>query len=177
VAADAGAPHLIFVGLAGSGKSTIGRAVAERLGRTFLDLDQEILRREGVANVGELFRARGETHFRQMEADLTHALASSRGLVIAPGGGWIMAPSSLATMQSVAFIIYLKVSPETALARIGSDLGNRPLLDHPDPVGELRRQLETRGPKYEQAADLVIDAEHLSPDEITAAVVAFAAAN
>jgi len=171
VGAESGAPHLVFVGLAGSGKTTVGRAVAERLGRTFLDLDQEILRRERVASVGELFQSRGETYFRQMEADLTQALAASRGLVIAPGGGWIMTPGSLEAMQSVAFLIYLKVTPETALARIGADVGNRPLLDHPDPVGELRRQLELRGPKYEQAADLVIDAEHHSAEEVVDQVI------
>ena len=174
MAAEAGAPHLIFVGLAGSGKTTIGRAVAERLGRPFLDLDQEILRREGMATVGDIFRAHGEAAFRRMESDLTQALASRRGLVIAPGGGWIMTPGSLQAMQSVAFLVYLKVTPETALARIGADVGNRPLLDHPNPVGELQRHLEVRGPKYE-TADLVVDTERLSPSEIVSAVVAFAA--
>jgi shikimate kinase len=171
VSAEAGAPHLVFVGLAGSGKTTIGRGVAERLNRPFLDLDREILRREGVASVGALFQARGESHFRQMEADLTVALASSRGLVIAPGGGWIMTPGSLEAMQPVAFLVYLKVTPETALKRIGADVGDRPLLDHPDPVGELRRQLEVRGPRYEQAADLVIDAEDLTPAEVIDQVI------
>jgi shikimate kinase len=175
VAAEQGVPHLIFVGLAGSGKTTIGRAVAERLGRTFLDLDEEIVRRERVASVGEVFRTRGEAYFRQMEHDLTHALASSRGLVIAPGGGWIMTPGSLEAIQSVAYLVYLKVTPETALARIGSDRANRPLLDHPDPLAGLRQQLEARGPKYE-LSDVVVDVERLSLEEAIAAVVAFARA-
>jgi shikimate kinase len=175
VAADHGVPHLVFVGLAGSGKTTIGRGVADRLGRTFLDLDAEIVRRERAATVGEVFRTRGEAYFRQMEADLTHALASSRGLVIAPGGGWIMTPGSLEAIQAFSYLVYLKVTPETALARIGADRENRPLLDHPDPVGALRQQLEVRGPKYE-LADLVVDVESLSPDEAVTAVVAFARA-
>lgn len=170
MSAEAGAPHLIFVGLAGSGKTTVARGVAERLRRTFLDLDQEILRREGLASVTELFATRGEPYFRQMEADLTQALAASRGLVIAPGGGWIMTPGSLEAMQSVAFLIYLKVTPETALGRMGAEVSDRPLLAHPDPIGELRRQLEVRGPRYEEA-DLIIDAEHLTAAEVVEQVI------
>lgn len=167
---EIGAPHLVFVGLAGSGKTTVGRGVAERLARPFIDLDQEILRREGRANVGEVFRARGEAWFRQLEADLTIELAGKKGMVISPGGGWIMTQRSLDAMRPVAYLIYLKVSPERALERIGGDRGNRPLLDHPDPVGELRRQLDVRGPKYEEA-DLVVDAEHVDVEEVISAVV------
>jgi shikimate kinase len=171
VAADRSAPHLVFVGLAGSGKTTVGRAVAERLGRPFVDLDQEILQREGKATVGEVFRARGEAWFRRLEADLTRELAGKSGMVIAPGGGWIMTPGSLEAMQAVSYLIYLKVSPETALARIGADRSNRPLLDHPDPVGELRQQLNVRGTRYEQA-DIVVNAEAVAVEEIVASVVA-----
>ena len=162
---EASAPHLVFVGLAGSGKTTIGQGVAQRLGREFIDLDQEILRREGKASVGEVFRSRGEAYFRQLESDITGELARRSSLVIAPGGGWIMTQRSLDAIRPVSYLVYLKVSPETALKRIGGDMGNRPLLDHPDPLGELRRQLDVRGPKYEQA-DLVIDAETLSATEL-----------
>ena len=159
------APHLILVGLAGSGKTTVGRLLAQRLGRDFLDLDEEILRREGKSRVGEVFRARGEAYFRQLEADITTELAAKPGMVIAPGGGWIMTPRSVEAMRPVSYLIYLKVSPETALKRIGSDVGNRPLLDHPDPMGELRRMLDTRGPKYEQA-DMIVDAGEAKPSEL-----------
>lgn len=165
MSAETGHPHLVFVGLAGSGKTTVGKGVAARLGREFIDLDQEILRREGKATVGEVFRARGEAYFRQLETEVTEELARKTSMVIAPGGGWIMTRRSLDVMQPVSYLIYLKVTPETALARIGADIGNRPLLDHPDPLGELRRMLETRGPKYEQA-DLIVDAEQGSPEEL-----------
>lgn len=168
--AEVGAPHLIFVGLAGSGKTTVGKGVAERLGRPFLDLDQEILRREGKASVGEVFRTRGEAYFRRLEADITTELAGQTGMVISPGGGWIMTPGSLEAMRPVAYLVYLRVTPETALGRIGSDRGNRPLLDHPDPVGELRHQLSIRGPKYEQA-DMIVDAELIDMEQVIKAVL------
>jgi shikimate kinase len=165
VDAETGFPHLVFVGLAGSGKTTIGRGVAERLGREFIDLDQEILRREDRATVGEVFRAHGEAYFRQIESAITEELSRKTSLVIAPGGGWIMTPRSVEMMRRVSYLIYLKVSPETALERIGADVGNRPLLDHPDPLGELRRMLEVRGPKYEDA-DLIVDADKAPAGEL-----------
>ena len=163
--ADTTFPHLVFVGLAGSGKTTIGRGVAERLGREFVDLDQEILRREEKTTVGDVFRARGEAYFRQLESTITEELSRRSSLVIAPGGGWIMSPRSVEMMRPVSYLIYLKVSPETALERIGADVGNRPLLDHPDPLGELRRMLEVRGPKYDEA-DLIVDANKLPAAEL-----------
>ena len=168
--AEADAPHLIFVGLAGSGKSSVGRAVAARLGRPFMDLDTEIVRREGVATVGEIFRGRGESYFRTLEAALTAELARSKGLVLAPGGGWVMNQANVDLVRPVAYLIYLKVSPETALGRIGADRANRPLLDHPNPIGQLQAQMDVRGPKYEEA-DFVIDTESLSEQEVTEAVL------
>jgi shikimate kinase len=170
VAAE-GVPHLVLVGLAGSGKTTIGRGLAERLGREFLDIDQEILRREGKSNVGEVFRARGEAYFRQLEADITQELAKKTSMVIAPGGGWIMTPRSVEAMRPVSYLIYLKVAPETALERIGADVGNRPLLDHPDPLGELQHMLAVRGPKYEEA-DLIVDAGKASATDVIDQLIA-----
>jgi shikimate kinase len=165
VAAELDAPHLVFVGLAGSGKSSVGREVAARLGRRFMDLDQEIMKREGVATVGEIFRARGESQFRGLEAQLTAELAREKGMVVAPGGGWIMGQANLELLQPVAYLIYLRVSPETALGRIGADRANRPLLDHPNPLAQLASQLDIRGPRYE-AADFVIDTEALGEQEV-----------
>jgi shikimate kinase len=170
VPVNPGEPHLIFVGLAGSGKTTVGRAVAARLSRQFLDLDEEILRREGVASVGEIFRSKGESYFRRMETQLTTELAGSKGLVVSPGGGWIMTPANVEIVRPVSYLVYLRVSAEAALARIGSDVGNRPLLDHPNPVGQLRDQLAARGPRYEES-DFVIDTEQLTADAVIEAVI------
>ena len=156
-AADPSKPHMILVGLPGSGKTTIGQAVAERLGRTFLDLDQEIERREGQS-ITQIFGEKGELYFRQKERELTGELTLVGNMVIAPGGGWVGDPENIASVRPPSQLIYLRVRPETALKRLGPLRTMRPLLMRPDPLGELKRLLEAREPAYE-SADHVVDTE------------------
>src|SRR5215207_8068394 len=151
------AAHLILVGLPGVGKSTIGAAVAERLGRAFLDFDAEIERREGKS-VAEIFAERGEAAFRELERALTEEVRTAPGMVVAPGGGWVAAKGNVALLRPPGRIIFLDASPETVLLRLGEDRVRRPLLAGADPLRTLRRLLADRGPAY-RSADHVIDAE------------------
>jgi len=162
--ADPRRPHLVLVGLPGAGKSTIGRAVAERLGRTFLDFDQEIERREGKT-IAEIFGEKGEGHFRELERVLTEELRLSGNMILAPGGGWVTNAGVVALLRPPARLVYLRVRPETALKRLGGERSTRPLLMRPDPVGELRRLLAARKAAYE-SADHVIEAELLDVEEV-----------
>jgi len=162
--ADPRRPHLVLVGLPGAGKSTIGRAVAERLGRTFLDFDQEIERREGKT-IAEIFGEKGEGHFRELERVLTEELRLSGNMIHAPGGGWVTNAGVVALLRPPARLVYLRVRPETALKRLGGERSTRPLLMRPDPVGELRRLLAARKAAYE-SADHVIEAELLDVEEV-----------
>ena len=174
MAADGGGAHLILVGISGAGKSTAGTAVAERLGRVFVDLDREIERRE-QATVSELFAEKGEPYFRAKERELTEELSRSGNMVLAPGGGWITNADVVALVRPPGRIIYLKVKPETAMARIGAERGTRPLLMRPDPLGELKRMLKQREPMYAKA-DHVLDTERLTPQQVVEAIVSFAGA-
>jgi len=148
---------LILVGLPGSGKTTVGQAVAERLGRTFLDLDQEIERREG-RSINQIFGEKGEPYFRKKESELTEELRLVGNMIVAPGGGWVGNPENVATVRPPSRLVYLKVRPDTALKRLGDLRLMRPLLSRPDPVGELERLFAARRKAYE-AADHVIDTE------------------
>jgi len=150
-------PHLILVGLPGSGKTTIGQGVAERLGRTFLDLDQEIERREGQS-ISQIFGEKGEPYFRDKEHELTSELKLVGNMVIAPGGGWVANPANISLVRPPSQLIYLRVRPETALKRLGPLRMMRPLLTRPDPLGELKRLLEARHAAYE-GADHIVDTE------------------
>ena len=156
-AADPSKPHLILVGLPGSGKTTVGQAVAEKTGRTFLDLDLEIERREGES-ISQIFGEKGEEYFRRRERDVTAELRLVGNMIVSPGGGWMMNPDVVALVRPPSRIVYLKVRPETALKRLGPSRSARPLLSRPDPLAELKRLFELRRHIYE-TADSVIDTE------------------
>lgn len=156
-AADPSKPHLILVGLPGSGKTTVGQAVAQRTGRTFLDIDQEIERREG-RSIAQIFGEKGEGYFRQKERDITEELTYFGNMIIAPGGGWVSDPEVVSIVRPPAKLVYLRVAPETALKRLGPMRMMRPLLSRPDPLAELKRLLEARKAAYE-SADHVVSTE------------------
>ena len=164
-------PHLIFVGLPGVGKTTIGKAVARRLGRSFVDFDREIERRSGM-EVREIFRLKGEKHFRGLELELTRELSTTGGMVLSPGGGWITQKESVELLRSAGRIIYLRASPE-AVARRLRRVETRPLLAGRDPVVALRELYEKRRALYE-TADTVLDTERLARQQLIAKVVELA---
>lgn len=167
-AADPSLPHVVLVGLPGSGKSTVGSLLSERLGRTFLDFDQEIARRQGMS-VAEIFAMHGEHRFRELEQSLTRELLEFGNMILAPGGGWIGQPETVALLRPRSTLIYLRLRPHTALRRMGSRHANRPLLQRPDPLAELERLMAARKAAYE-AADVVIDVERLTPQQVTSII-------
>lgn len=163
--------HLILIGLPGSGKSTVGRAVAAALGWPFVDLDAEIVAREG-RSIASIFASDGESRFRELEREATIRLRDALPSVVAPGGGWMTSPETVAIVCPPARTTYLKVSPETAFRRIRRTVGLRPLLRR-DPLEALRLLLEGRRAAYERA-DLVVDTETLDMQAVTQHIVALA---
>jgi len=164
--------NIILVGLPGAGKTSVGRATARLLSRPFVDFDTEIEHREH-ASVGEIFDRKGEAYFRSLEADLTRELAGSNGTVIATGGGWVTNPDSVALLHNTGRMIYLRATPETALARISGGRVRRPLLEGSDPVGAIKALYEARRALYE-AADLVLDTEVIEKSEVIQRVRTYA---
>ena len=162
---------MILVGLPGVGKTTIGRAAARQLGRRFLDFDREIELRAGL-DVREIFRLKGEDHFRDLEFALTEELSGTGGMILSPGGGWITQSRSVELLRSVGRIIYLRASPE-AVARRLRRVETRPLLAGRDPVLALRELYERRRGLYE-TADAVLDTERLARQQLIAKVVELA---
>lgn len=159
-----GPPHLVLVGLPGSGKSTVGPLLAEALGAPFLDLDAEIERRHGLT-ISQIFLQRGETLFRAMEHALTRELATKAGMVLSPGGGWMVNEANVALLRPPARIIHLEVSVPTAVARLGSGISRRPLLAGPAAQDRLEALAAARTPLY-SSADAAINTETLTPQEV-----------
>jgi shikimate kinase len=161
--------HVVLIGMMGTGKTTIGRLLAERLGRPLVDSDAMIERQTG-RTVREIFEADGEPAFRVLEtAALVEALAAPTPLVIAAAGGVVLSAENRAVLRGAdAVVVWLRAEPAVLAGRVGA-ADHRPLLDH-DPEGSLRRLLEARAPLYAEVADVVVDAS-LPPATVVEAVV------
>jgi shikimate kinase/3-dehydroquinate synthase len=147
--------NIFLVGLMGAGKTTIGRLLARKLNRRFVDADHEIEARTG-ATIPWIFEIEGEACFRRREADVIRDLSAQQGLVLATGGGAVLNPASRALLAERGTVIYLRASIGSILQRTANDK-NRPLLQTADPRGKLEQLWTERDPLYREIADLVID--------------------
>ncbi len=144
--------RVILTGFMASGKTSVGRALADRLEWDFLDFDEEIERREG-RSIADIFRDPGEPHFRAWEARLTDEVADRRGIVLAPGGGWVTQPALVQRLRPGSLIVWLRVQPETVRARLDvAPAAVRPLLAGRDPARAIRElpaaiEAKLRGPE------------------------------
>jgi shikimate kinase/3-dehydroquinate synthase len=160
--------HLYLVGNMGSGKTTIGEQVAQRLGMSFTDLDRDI---EGMTGqtVAELFAQRGEEAFRQLEREALARTIILMDTVVATGGGVVLREENRALMRRKGWVIYLRASPETLWQRL-QHATDRPLLRTESPSETLQAIAQAREPLY-QEADWVIDTDALAPEEVADAIV------
>lgn len=142
----------------GSGKSAIGRELARRLKRKFLDSDQEIEQRTGV-DIALIFEKEGEAGFRRRERQVIEELTQKPDIVLATGGGAVLDPANRACLKDRGFVIYLKASVTAQAGRTGHG-GRRPLLDTPDRQARLHELFEKRAPLYEELAQLTVITEH-----------------
>jgi len=156
--------NIVLVGLSGAGKTSIGRAVAKHLHWPFIDFDTEIEHREH-ASIPSIFAEKGEDYFRALEQSLTRELAACRGTVMSAGGGWITNRESVALLRGTGRIIYLRVGPGAAMARLVNARVRRPLLEVADPLAALTTLFESRRLLYEKA-DLIIDTEVVERKEV-----------
>jgi 3-dehydroquinate synthase len=147
--------NVFLVGLMGSGKTTIGRLLARRLNKRFIDSDHAIEARTG-ATIPWIFEIEGEASFRRREADMIRELTSQRGIVLATGGGAVLDAANRAHLAERGTVIYLRAGISSILQRTSHDK-NRPLLQTADPRKKLEELLAQREPLYREIADLVID--------------------
>jgi shikimate kinase/3-dehydroquinate synthase len=165
-------PNLVLIGFMGTGKTAVGRHVAARLGRRFIDTDTLIEEQAGRP-VSEIFAHEGEEAFRRLEAAVVAEASAQDGVVIATGGGVVLNRESMERLRRTGVIVALRADPEAILARVGAGSA-RPLLG-PDPGARVRRLLAERDALYRDA-DLTLDTTALSVEDVSSRVVAFAEA-
>jgi shikimate kinase len=142
------------VGLPGSGKSTVGRQLARRLGLGFTDSDHVIEQRLGCS-IRSFFEREGEAAFRDVEQEVIAELCAGDG-VIATGGGAVLRPANREHLRAAGHVVYLRSTPEDVFRRVRHDKG-RPLLQVADPLHKLRELYAERDPLYRETAHFVID--------------------
>ena len=143
------------MGLPGSGKTTIGRQLARRLGLPFVDSDHVIEQRLGCS-IREFFAREGEDSFRDVEQQVLDDLTRSHAGVIATGGGSVLRETNRRHLHERGHVIYLRSTPEDVFRRVRHDTA-RPLLQVDDPLARLRALFEARDPLYRQAAHVVME--------------------
>lgn len=147
--------NIFLVGLMGAGKTTVGRQLAQRLRKQFIDADQEIVRRTGVP-ISTIFEIEGEDGFRAREAQALASLTALDDVVLATGGGVVLRPENRARLRARGFVLYLRAQPRDLFLRTRQDRA-RPLLQTGDPLRRLEELFALRDPLYREVADLVVD--------------------
>jgi shikimate kinase len=164
-----GAANVYLVGMMGAGKTTIGRLLARRLKRPCLDSDQEIEHRCGV-KVPLIFDIEGEAGFRAREAQVLAELVALEGIVLATGGGVVLAEENRQRLAARGTVIYLCARAEDLYERVRQDR-NRPLLATADPLERLRQLYAERDPLYRSVADYVVDTGRQSVQSLVRSLI------
>ena len=164
--------NIILTGFMATGKSSVGRALATRLGFAFVDLDTWIEAEAGMS-VPQIFASRGEAAFRELEACMVERAASRTGCVVATGGGAIVNTRNLEALKRSGVLIALTANPEIILSRLGGG-EDRPMLRGGEKRERIRLLLEERAPVYAKA-DLTVDTSDRTVDEVLDHLVALLA--
>ncbi len=147
--------NIFLIGLMGAGKTTIGRALAKKLDKRFIDSDHEIEARTG-ASIPLIFEIEGEVSFRQRESEVIRDLTAQSDIVLATGGGAILRPENRECLKTRGTVIYLRASVNSILQRTSHDK-NRPLLQTADPRQRIEQLAREREPYYLELADFVVE--------------------
>lgn len=160
--------NIVLIGFMGTGKTTTGQMLANQLGRPFVDIDQKIEFENGMT-IAEMFRLYGEPYFRERERHMIAAVSSYKDIVIATGGGAVLAPENIANLKQNGTVICLAASSEVIIERLEKD-GTRPLLNLPDRQEIVAKLLQERSYRY-QEADFIIDTNRISPPEAAEEII------
>ncbi|WP_374625593.1 shikimate kinase [Devosia sp.] len=164
---------IVLIGMMGAGKTTVGRRLAARLGRHFVDSDEEIEKAAGMS-IEDIFRTRGEADFRAGEVRVIARLLKDRGIVLGTGGGAFMNAETRALIKAAAISVWIKADFELLFQRV-SRRSNRPLLKTANPRETLMKLIEQRYPTYAEADVTVVSSDvpqDLVASEVIDAIVA-----
>ena len=168
---------IILIGYRGSGKTTVGRILAARLGLEFLDIDHEVCRKFANPSIADIWQKHGEPEWRRVEVETTREICSGPDRIIALGGGTLMQPGAREAVVSAtgALRVYLQGAPQELYRRISQDkqsAATRPSLTKlGGGLDEVRQVLLVREPVYKAVSDIIIDVDRIEPESAAARIV------
>jgi len=157
--------NIFLIGLMGAGKSTVGRMLAKRLGKTFFDSDHEIEKRCGV-KIPTIFEMEGEEGFRKRESAVIKDLTQMQDIVLATGGGSVLLSENRTYLHENGYVVYLRANPHELWVRTRNDKG-RPLLNTADPQKKLKELFEIRDPLYTSIAHQTVETGKPNVNQLT----------
>ena len=155
--------NVVLIGFMGTGKSSVGRRVADSLGFRFVDTDQVVIELAGKP-ITRIFEEDGEERFRELESEALRRCASMEGQVIATGGGIVTQPRNHELLKRAGHVVWLKADPETVLRRVSRNR-DRPLLQTEDPLATIRELYTSRVELYRACADEEVNTSDLTLEE------------
>lgn len=159
--------HVILIGFMGCGKSTVGIRLSYRLRRVVEDMDKLIEKQAGKS-ISAIFKEDGEAAFREMETNCLKELVTLKeDRIISTGGGLPMKVENHELLKRLGCVVYLRITPQGVYKRLKDDT-TRPLLQCEDPMAKIEELLSKRAPVYEQAADVIVDVDDKTMDEVLA---------
>lgn len=163
--------NIALIGFMATGKTAVGRVLAKKLGRKFIEMDALIEQKAGKS-IPEIFQQDGEIAFRELEIEVTKEVTRHQNAVIACGGGIVLNQINIDRLREKGRVVYLTASPGAILKRVASEKGQRPLLEVDDPALAIRNLLKFRKPFYERAADVIISTSKLDIDAVSEQIIA-----
>jgi len=161
---------IALIGFMGTGKTAVGKALAEKLGKKFVELDALIEQKAGKT-IPEIFKQDGEIAFRELEIEVTKDVARGKNQVIACGGGVVLNKINIDRLRNESIIVYLTASPKVLLKRVSGGRIERPLLGVSNQALTIQELLAFRKPFYERAADIKVDTSKPDIDSVVKQII------
>jgi shikimate kinase len=162
--------NIVLIGLRGSGKTAVGRILAQKMGRELIEMDELIALKAGLT-IPEIVAKHGWEKFREIEEDVTSQVAKLDNIINASGGGVVTREGNIAKLKKKGVLVWLQASVDTLVNRTGEDSRRPPLVKGRSQREDMEIALKERKPLYQQAADLAINTENKTPEEVAELVI------
>jgi shikimate kinase len=162
--------NIVLIGMRGSGKTTVGKILAQKMGRELIEMDELITRKAGLS-IPEIVEKYGWGKFRDIEEELTGEVAGRDNVINASGGGVVTRENNIIKLKKSGILVWLQAGVDTLVSRTGEDTDRPPLVEGRSRREDMEITFKERKPLYQQAADLTINTENKTPEEVADLVI------